>query len=67
MQANFQHNYSSFICPFESGKSVKERKKVTKSWISQKQKELFRWNKKTLVLIFEMLPFGKTKNRGHKL
>ena len=38
MQANFQHNYSSIICPFESGKSVKERKKVTKSGISQNKR-----------------------------
>ena len=37
-------NYSTFICPFESGKCGKV--KITKSWIFWKWKELFRWNKK---------------------
>ena len=35
-------NYSTSICPFESGKCGKG--KNTKMWISRK--ELFRWNKK---------------------
>ena len=39
-------NYSTSICPFESGKCGKEGKKITKMWISWERKELFRWNKK---------------------
>ena len=36
-------NYSTFICPFESGKGGKGKK--TKTCTSQERKELFRWNK----------------------
>ena len=39
-------NYSTSVCPFESGKFGKEGKKITKIWISREQKKLFRWNKK---------------------
>ena len=38
-------NYSTSICPFESGNCGKEREKITKIWISQR-KEPFRWNEK---------------------
>ena len=34
-------NYSTFICPFWSGKREKERKKLPKYWTSSEQKELF--------------------------
>ena len=38
-------NYFTFICPFSSGKCGMEgRKEITKTWISQKWKEIFRWN-----------------------
>ena len=37
-------NYSTSVCPFESGKFGKD--KITKTWISPEQKELFLWNKK---------------------
>ena len=30
----------------------------TKIWISQEQKELFRWNKKAFFIVFEGLSFG---------
>ena len=32
--------------------------KYTKSWISQKRKEVFRWNEKTFFKVFEGLSFG---------
>ena len=38
-------NYSTSICPFESGKCGKEGKKFRNVWISRERKELFRWNK----------------------
>ena len=38
-------NYSTFVCPFESGK-WKERETMTKNWSAQQRKELFRLNKK---------------------
>ena len=38
-------NYSTSICPFESGKRGKEGK-IIKNWISREQIELFRWNNK---------------------
>ena len=38
-------NYSTSICPLESGK-WKGRKKITKMGISQERKELFKRNKK---------------------
>ena len=41
-------NYSTSICPSESGKCEEEGKKIQKKWISWEQKELFRWNKKQL-------------------
>ena len=34
-------NYSTYICPFESGKCGKEEEKLTKIWISRERKELF--------------------------
>ena len=30
----------------------------TKIWISREQKELFRWNKKKIFIVFEGLSFG---------
>ena len=45
-------NYSISICLFEPGKS-------TKIWISWKQKQIFRWNQKT---VFEGLSFGEKIN-----
>ena len=41
-------NYSTSICPFQSGKYGKEGKKLQKFQISWERKELFRWNKKHL-------------------
>ena len=37
----------------------KGRGKITKSWISQERKDLFRWNKKTFFKVFEGLSFGE--------
>ena len=55
-------NYSTSMCPFESGKCGKEGKKITKIWISRERKELFRWYKKHFS-VFEGLLLGeKTKN-----
>ena len=55
-------NYSTSICPFESGKNGKEAEKNTKIWISRERKELFRWNKKHFS-VFDGLSFGeKIKN-----
>ena len=31
----------------------------TKNWISQEQKELFRWNEKTFFIVFEEISFGE--------
>ena len=50
---------------------LKGRGKITKIWISQEQKEIFRWNKKHFS-VFEGLSFGEKnktliKNSGHKL
>ena len=38
-------NYSTFICPFVSGK-WKGSEKFSKIWVSRERKELFRWIKK---------------------
>ena len=38
-------NYFSYICAFEPGKCGKEGEKITKTWISWQQKELFTLNK----------------------
>ena len=38
-------SYSTFICPFESEK-CERKEKITKIWITEERKELFRWNKK---------------------
>ena len=45
-------NYSTSICPFQSGKCGKKGK-ITKIWISREQKEIFRWNKKHCSLFFK--------------
>ena len=59
MQANAWHlNYSTSICPFESGKKWKGRGKNIKIWISQERKKLFRWNKNHFS-VFEGLSFGE--------
>ena len=53
-------NYTTFICPFESGKESVERKgKITKIWISWERTEIFRRNKKTFFIVFERLTFGE--------
>ena len=66
-------NYSTFICPFVSGKCWRKGKKITKTRISKERKELrerkelFRWNKKHLslktnfvfVIAFEGLSLGE--------
>ena len=39
-------NYSTFICPFASGKWRNEQEKLRKIWISRERENLFRWNKK---------------------
>ena len=39
-------NYSTSICPFESGKCGKEREKSQKIEYLKERKELFWWNKK---------------------
>ena len=55
-------NYSTSVCPFESGKCGKEDEKLQITWIHQEWKELFRWNKKHFS-VFEGLSFGeKNKN-----
>ena len=41
-------NYSTSICPFESGKCGKEREKFLKIWMSGERKALFLCNKKLL-------------------
>ena len=51
-------NYSTSICPSESGKCEEEGKKIQKKWISWEQKELFRWNKKQLSQLLKN--YGKT-------
>ena len=51
-------DYSTSICPFQSGKSGKEDKKNTKIWISWEQKELFWLNKKHFS-VFEGLSFDE--------
>ena len=44
------------------GEKVWKSEKITKNWISQEQKELFRWNKKHFI-VSEGLSFGeKIKN-----
>ena len=43
-------NYSSSVCPFESGKCGKEEEK-TKIWISWERKELLRWNKNIFLFL----------------
>ena len=49
-------NYSTSICSSVSAKCGKE--KITKLWISQEQKESFRWKKK-LFIVFVGLQFGE--------
>ena len=76
MQTNTWHlNYSTFICPSESGKcgrgKGKRKGKNTKIGISREREELFRWNKKHFA-VFEGLSLGEKiknliKNCGHKL
>ena len=38
---------------------TERREKITNNSISPEQKKLFRWNKGTFSIIFEMLYFGK--------
>ena len=46
MQANSWHKLFHFHLSFCIWKVWKGREKITKIWISQERKELFRWNKK---------------------
>ena len=57
-------HFSSFICPFASRKCEKEGKKITKIWMSLKEKSLFDKMKSIFhSFYFEVLPFGeKNKN-----
>ena len=59
-------NYSIFIYPFESGKWRKG--KITIMWISPKQKEPFRWNKKHFLSFWRaIIWWKKIKNSRQKL
>ena len=50
-------NYSTSICPFESGKGGKKGKKLQK-FEYPKNENSFLDEKKTLFIVFEGLPFG---------
>ena len=59
--SQFMTNYSTSICPFESGNCGKEGEKLQKKWISWERKGLFRWNKKH-ISVFKGLSFGSFRN-----
>ena len=64
-------NYSTSICPFESGKCGKEGKKLQKFEHLENEKSFLDEIKKTFFIIFDGLSFlGKyknlIKNRRHK-
>ena len=46
MEVNSWHKLFHFYLSFRIWKVWKGREKITKIWITQEQKELFRWNKK---------------------
>ena len=51
-------NYSTSICPFESGKSGKEEEKIQKLEYLENEKR-FLDEKKTFFTIFERISFGE--------
>ena len=53
-------NYSTSICPFESGKCGKEGKKLQKTEYNENKKSFFNEIKKNIV--FEGLSFGEKIN-----
>ena len=53
-------NYSTFICPFESGKSGKEEGKIQKCEYL-KNKKSFLDEIKNIFTVFEGLSFGEKK------
>ena len=64
-------NYSTSICPFESGKCGKEEAKLQKSEYLENEKS-FLDEIKTFFTVLEGLSFGKKnrnliKNSGHRL
>ena len=72
MQANsWHHKLFHFHLFFWIWKVWKGRGKITKNWISQEQKELFRWNKKPFSQFLKAIICWKNKNliknSGHKL
>ena len=72
MQANlWHHKLFHFHLPFWIWKVWKGREKITKVWISQEQKKLFRWNKKKFHSFWRPIIWWKNtnliKNSGHKL
>ena len=58
MQTDLQHDYSSFIWSFESGKGGKEREKAEEIEYLENEKSLLN-EIKTFFIIFEMLSFEK--------
>ena len=73
MQVKLWHiiNYSSSICPFESGKCGKEGQKSQKSEYLENEKS-FLDEIKTFFIVFKGLSYGDKnknlmKNSGHKL
>ena len=65
MLANSWHDkLFHFHLSFFIWKVWKRREKITKVWISWERKELFRWNKKTLFIVFEGLSFGELDQNG---
>ena len=64
-------NYSTSICPFESGKSGKERKKLQKFEYLENEKSFFNEIKNTFHRFWRPIIWWKNKNliksSGHKL
>ena len=52
-------NYSTSICPFESGKCGKEGKKLQKLEYLENEKSFTDEIKKTFFIVFEGLSFGQ--------
>ena len=63
---SWHHKLSHFHFSFWFWKLQKQSEKITKIWIFRQQKELFRWNKKHLFIIFEGLSFGGKKRNLKK-
>ena len=51
--------YSTFICPFESGKCGKEKKLQKFEYLENDKKFFDEIKKHFLYIVFEGLPFGK--------